>query len=136
MIRPIIHDPLFLAIPSEDANESDQKIIADLKDTLLFHRDKCVGMAANMIGIRKNIIIVLAGFSPLIMVNPVLLSKKKPYAAQEGCLSLSGERTAQRFEEIEVRYLDEYFQPRREKYSGWIAQIIQHEMDHCRGILI
>ena len=129
-------DMLFLAQPSEDATREDAPVIRDLIDTLLHHREGCVGMAANMIGMRKRIIAVMMGPVPLAMVNPVIVSKAGPYAAEEGCLSLSGVRPCQRYRTIEVSYLDANFLPRRQKYEGWIAQIIQHEVDHCNGVII
>ena len=136
MVREIMHDPMFLALKSEDADESDRQTVTDLLDTLRANLDRCVGMAANMIGVRKNIIAVHTGWNQFVMINPVITAKRKPYTATEGCLSLAGERTVQRWEEIEVSYLDERFQPKKGKYTGWIAQIIQHETDHCRGVLI
>lgn len=136
MIREIVHDPMFLAQRSGEADENDRQVITDLLDTLRAHLDRCVGMAANMIGVRKNIIVIHTGWSQMVMVNPKILSGKKEYKATEGCLSLAGEREAKRFEEIEVSYLDEHFKPHKGRYTGWIAQIIQHEIDHCNGILI
>lgn len=136
MIRPILHDPLFLAGKSTDASKADLQVITDLKDTLNANREICVGMAANMIGVRKNIIIVAAPFQDLILVNPVIIVRKGPYSAEEGCLSLAGIRKTTRYEEIEVSYLDEGFTPRRQVFRGQTAQIIQHETDHCLGILI
>ena len=108
----------------------------DLKDTLAANKDRCVGMAANMIGEKKRIIIVSLGFEDLIMINPVLLSKDGPYTAEEGCLSLDGIRITTRYNNIEVEYVDEDWKKHKEKYSGFTAQIIQHEMDHLEGILI
>lgn len=136
MVREIVHDPMFLALKSEPADENDRAVITDLTDTLRAHLDRCVGMAANMIGVRKNIIAVHTGWNQLIMVNPKILSKSGAYTAVEGCLSLAGEREIIRYREIEVSYLDEQFKLQRNKYTGWIAQIIQHEIDHCSGILI
>ena len=136
MIRPIMKDMLFLAQPSEEATKADAPVIRDLTDTLLHHRDGCVGMAANMIGVRKRIICVMMGPVPLTMVNPVIVGKSGEYEAEEGCLSLTGVRKCRRFRDIEVSYLDVAFLPRRQKYSGWIAEIIQHEIDHCNGVII
>ena len=136
MIRPIMKDMLFLAQPSEEATKADAAIIRDLTDTLLHHREGCVGMAANMIGVRKRIICVMMGPVPLTMVNPVIVGKSGEYEADEGCLSLTGVRKCRRFREIEVSYQDAAFLPRRQKYTGWIAQIIQHEIDHCNGVII
>lgn len=129
-------DMLFLAQPSEEATKADAPVIRDLTDTLLHHRDGCVGMAANMIGVRKRIICVMMGPVPLTMVNPVIVGKSGEYEAEEGCLSLTGVRKCRRFRDIEVSYLDAAFLPRRQKYNGWIAEIIQHEIDHCNGVII
>ena len=126
MIRPIMKDMLFLAQPSEEATKEDAPVIRDLTDTLLHHRDGCVGMAANMIGVRKRIICVMMGPVPLTMVNPVIVGKSGEYEAEEGCLSLTGVRKCRRFRDIEVSYQDAAFLPRRQKYTGWIAEIIQH----------
>ena len=136
MIRPIMKDMLFLAQPSEEATKADAAIIRDLTDTLLHHREGCVGMAANMIGVRKRIICVMMGPVPLTMVNPVIVGKSGEDEAEEGCLSLTGVRKCRRFREIEVSYQDAAFLPRRQKYTGWIAEIIQHEIDHCNGVII
>ena len=129
-------DMLFLAQPSEEATKEDAPVIRDLTDTLLHHRDGCVGMAANMIGVRKRIICVMMGPVPLTMVNPVIVGKSGEYEAEEGCLSLTGVRKCRRFRDIEVSYQDAAFLPRRQKYTGWIAEIIQHEIDHCNGVII
>lgn len=136
MVRPIMRDPLFLSRPSDRATPADRAAIADLMDTLRAHHDGCVGMAANMIGVRKRIIAVSMGPVNVAMVNPVIVRHSGPYEAQEGCLSLSGQRKTTRYQEIEVAFQDADFQPRRQVYTGWIAQIIQHEIDHCDGILI
>jgi len=137
MVRELVHDPLFLAQKSEPATEADKQVIIDLLDTLRAHLDSCVGMAANMIGVRKKIIVVSAGLGQFAMVNPVIVKKAKPYQTEEGCLSLlGGPRKTTRYDEIEVEYLDSNFKPHHEKYTGWIAQIIQHETDHCEGVLI
>lgn len=136
MVRPIMHDPLFLSKPSEQATAADRGVVTDLMDTLKAHAEGCVGMAANMIGVRKRIIAVNMGLMNVPMINPVILSKKDPYEAEEGCLSLSGVRKTTRYNTIEVSYMDVDFQPRRMTFEGWTAQIIQHEIDHCDGILI
>ncbi|MBQ9047486.1 MAG: peptide deformylase [Solobacterium sp.] len=136
MIRPIMKDPLFLSQPSEDAGPGDTAVMQDLAETLTAHRAGCVGMAANMIGVRKNIIAVMVSGLPVIMVNPVITAKSGPYTAREGCLSLPGERSAQRWQTITVSFQDMRFGRHTETYTGTAAQIIQHEIDHCRGILI
>lgn len=136
MIRPIMKDMLFLAQPSDEATKADAQVITDLYDTLNAHLDGCVGMAANMIGVRKRIIIVRMGMISVIMVNPVITAKSGEFDAEEGCLSLTGTRKCRRWREIEVSYQDASFLPRRQKYTGWIAQIIQHEIDHCNGVII
>ena len=136
MIRNIVKDPMFLSQKSELANKDDMQVIIDLEDTLKANQSRCVGMAANMIGYKKRIIIYNAGLMNIVMVNPVIVSKSKAYETEEGCLSLSGVRKTTRYENIEVKYLDKNFKPQKSKYSGWIAQIIQHEIDHLEGILI
>ena len=136
MIRPIMKDVFFLSQPSEEATKTDKQVITDLVDTLNANLDGCVGMAANMIGVRKRIIVVRMGPISMPMVNPVIVAKSGPYEAEEGCLSLTGIRKCTRYRDIEVSYLDAAFLPRRQKYSGWIAQIIQHEVDHCNGVII
>ncbi len=137
MIKPLVHDPMFLAQKSEPATQADAQVITDLLDTLRAHLDNCVGMAANMIGEKKNIIAVSMGFAQIAMVNARIISKKKPFKTEEGCLSfLGGPRPVMRFEEIEVEYLDAAFKPKKDKFTGWIAQIIQHELDHVGGVLI
>ena len=136
MIKPIVKDIFFLGQKSEPATPDDKQVITDLLDTLAFHREGCVGLAANMIGVRKRIIVVSMGFVDMIMVNPVIISKDSPYQTEEGCLSLIGERTTTRYENIEVRYQDQHFNEYTRKFSGWTAQIIQHEIDHCDGIII
>lgn len=136
MVRPIMRDILFLGQKSEDAAEQDRQIIADLHDTLAAYRDGCVGMAANMIGYRKRIIIVSTGFIDIVMVNPVIMQKSLPYETEEGCLSLEGMRRTRRFRKIKVQFLDESFRKRTQEYEGHVAQIIQHECDHLDGIII
>ncbi len=136
MIRPIVRDVLFLGRKSEPATRMDGAVGRDLRDTLRANRDRCVGMAANMIGVGKRVIIVNVAFADVVMYNPVLLSKDTPYEAEEGCLSLDGVRKATRYQNIEIEYRDASWKAHRQKYSGWIAQIIQHELDHLEGIII
>ena len=136
MKRPIVKDILFLGQKSDPATKADLSVAQDLRDTLKANADHCVGMAANMIGVKKQIIIVSMGFADLIMINPVLLSKNSPYETEEGCLSLDGARKTTRYQDIEVEYLDENWNSHKQKFSGWTAQIIQHEMDHLEGIII
>jgi peptide deformylase len=136
MIRPIIHDPLFLAQKSEPATEADRQIIVDLAETLNANLDRCVGMAANMIGERKRVILFCNGPMLMAMVNPRITAKDGEYEAEEGCLSLTGVRKTKRYQKITVQYLDAQFRPRTGTFTGFTAQIIQHEIDHCDGILI
>ena len=137
MIRPIMTKKFFLRQPSEQATADDLAIALDLIDTLEAHRDGCVGMAANMIGERKRIIAVLdADGSVLPMLNPRIVRTEGEYRAQEGCLSLEGLRGAVRFERIDVEYEDLDLQPCSATFSGRVAQAIQHEIDHCEGVLI
>ena len=136
MIRPIERDVYFLGQKSEEATRDDLSIGQDLQDTLRANKDRCVGMAANMIGIKKRIIIVNLGFRNLVMYNPVITKKDTPYEVEEGCLSLDGVRKTTRYKNIEVEYLDAGWKSHRERFSGWIAQIIQHECDHLEGIVI
>ncbi len=136
MIKPIMHDPFFLAQKSEPATEADRQIITDLLDTLRANLDRCVGMAANMIGQKKRIIVFCNGPMQMIMVNPTITAKSGPYDAEEGCLSLSGVRKTKRYQKITVEYLDQAFRPCVGSFEGFTAQIIQHEIDHCDGILI
>lgn len=131
-----MRDTMFLAQKSEPATEADRQVIQDLLDTLRANLDHCVGMAANMIGVRKNIIVVAAGPFQFVMVNAKITKRRSAYKTEEGCLSLEGVRPCTRYEEIEVDYLDQNFQPQHGKYSGWTAQIIQHELDHVAGIVI
>lgn len=136
MVRKIMKDPFFLGQKSEPATKEDVTIGRDLMDTLRAHRDGCVGMAANMIGIRKNIIIVNMGIMDMVMFNPRILSAKNPFETEEGCLSLTGVRKTTRYEEIEVEFRDMDWKLQRRAFTGWTAQIIQHEVDHCNGIVI
>ena len=136
MVKKIVRDPLFLAQRSEPATESDKQVVTDLLDTLRANLDRCVGMAANMIGVNKAVIVVAAGPFQFAMINPVITKKTGGYETEEGCLSLDGVRPCTRYEEIEVDYLDVDFKPQHGKYSGFTAQIIQHEIDHCNGVVI
>ena len=136
MIRSIERDVFFLGQKSEAATRDDLPIGQDLQDTLKANKDRCVGMAANMIGIKKRIIIVNLGFRNLVMYNPVIEKKSGSYEAEEGCLSLEGVRKTIRYQDVEVEYLDENWKKQRIKLSGWPAQICQHEIDHLNGIII
>ena len=136
MVKEIIRDPLFLQQKSEPATEADKQVIEDLLDTLKANQDRCVGMAANMIGVNKQIIVVAAGPFQFAMINPVITKKNGKYETEESCLSLDGSRPCIRYKEIEVDYLDQSFQKQHGKYSGFTAQIIQHEIQHFSGELI
>ena len=136
MIKPIVKDIIFLGQKSEISNKDDMQVVQDLKDTLSAHRDGCVGMAANMIGYRKRMIIVSLGIVDLVMINPVIISKNGEYETEEGCLSLQGKRKTKRYKDIEVKFMDAGFNEQRQKFSGYVAQIIQHECDHLEGIII
>ncbi|MBQ8073220.1 MAG: peptide deformylase [Clostridia bacterium] len=136
MIRPIIHDPLFLAQKSEPAAEADRQIITDLLDTFRANLSRCVGMAANMIGEKKRMIVFCQGPMQMVMVNPVITDRSGEYEAEEGCLSLAGVRKTKRYRRITVKYQDLFFQWHTGTFEGFTAQIIQHEIDHCDGILI
>ena len=136
MIREIVTDPILLSRPSREATDMDLAVAADLKDTLRAHADHCAGMAANMIGILKRIIVVDCEGEALLMYNPVIESSSNPYGTEEGCLSLEGLRPATRYRNITVLYEDENFSPRKRSFSGYTAQIIQHEIDHCDGVVI
>lgn len=136
MIRDICRDESFLAQKAEPAAADDLGTAQDLLDTLSAHRDGCVGMAANMIGVHKRILVFSAGPLPVAMINPVVKKRSGPYEAEEGCLSLPGQRRATRYRVIEVEYLDLQFQKRCQTFRDFTAQIIQHEMDHFEGILI
>ena len=136
MVKEIMRDPFFLAQKSVPASKDDLQVGRDLIDTLKAHREGCVGMAANMIGVKKNIIIVNMGFIDVVMFNPVITSKSGPYQTEEGCLSLVGVRKTTRYQDIEVEYYDFAWKKQRQKLSGWTAQIVQHEIDHCNGIVI
>jgi peptide deformylase len=136
MIRPIVRDVFFLGQKSEAATMQDLSVGQDLQDTLAANRDRCVGMAANMIGIKKRIIIVNVGFMDMVMYNPLIVKKDTPYETEEGCLSLDGVRKTTRYQNIEVEYLDGSWKKHRDKFSGWTAQIIQHECAHLDGEII
>lgn len=136
MIREICTDQFFLTQKAAPATPDDLAVAQDLVDTLTAHKDGCVGMAANMIGISKRIIIFDDQGQYQVMFNPVIVKAAKPYEAEEGCLSLPGTRKTTRFETIKVQWQNEKFQTRLKTFTGWTAQIIQHEIDHCDGILI
>ena len=136
MVKKIVRDVFFLGQKSQEAVKEDTSVGQDLQDTLTANREKCVGMAANMIGVRKRIIIVNIGFLNVVMYNPVILKRDTPYETEEGCLSLERVRKTTRYQNIELEYLDSSWKKHRLKYSGWTAQIIQHEMDHLEGIII
>ena len=137
MVKELVHDPLLLARKSVPADASDLDTARDLMDTLMAHRETCVGMAANMIGVCKRIIIFDNEGTPMIMFNPEILKGEGEYDTEEGCLSLlGGPRKTRRFRKIKVRYQNAEMQTRLKSFTGWTAQIIQHEIDHCNGILI
>ena len=136
MVRPIMKDQMFLAMPSAEAGEQDLPVARDLLETLIAHRGECVGMAANMIGFSKRIIAFRNGEDYMVMLNPVILKKSRPYNTEEGCLSLEGVRSARRWRSVKVQYQNEALQTRYKTFTGWTAQIIQHEVDHCDGIII
>ena len=136
MIRPIVRDPLFLARPSRPADESDLPVARDLMDTLSANLDRCVGMAANMIGFRKRIIAIARGPLVIVMLNPKILSKNGEYETEEGCLSLDGTRKTKRYRTIRVSWQDMEMKEHTGTLDGFQAQIVQHEIDHCDGILI
>lgn len=136
MLKPIVKDIFFLRRKAETATREDIQVGIDLQDTLRANREACVGMAANMIGVNKRVIIVNMGFVDAVMFNPVLIKKDTPYETEEGCLSLTGVRKTTRYENIEVEYLDMNWKKQRQKLSGWTAQICQHELDHLEGIII
>ena len=136
MIKPIVKDVFFLGQKSEPATKQDISVGQDLMDTLRANQEHCVGMAANMIGVKKRVIIVNMGIMNVVMYNPVIVKKDTPYETEEGCLSLTGVRKTTRYQNIEVEYYDSSWKKHRQKYSGWTAQIIQHECDHLAGIII
>ena len=137
MVRELIHDPILLGRKSVPATAEDLDAAQDLLDTLNAHRETCVGMAANMIGVHKNIIVFDNGGEPMLMLNPEIIKAEGAYDTQEGCLSLlGGPRPAKRYQKIKVRFQNTAMQVRLKTFTGWTAQIIQHEVDHCQGILI
>lgn len=136
MVREIMRDEAFLSRKAEPATEDDLETGRDLLDTLAAHKEGCVGMAANMIGVCKRIIVFDNEGKYMIMFNPEIIKKSGSYEAEEGCLSLTGTRKAKRWQSIKVQYQNEQFQTRFKTFTGWTAQIIQHEVDHCEGIII
>lgn len=136
MVREIMREEAFLAQKAEPATQDDLPAAQDLLDTLAHHKADCVGMAANMIGVNKRIIAFDDGSRYMVMFNPEIIKRSGPYEAEEGCLSLAGARKAKRWRSIKVQYQNERFQMRFKTFTGWTAQIIQHEVDHCEGILI
>ncbi|MBQ7870876.1 MAG: peptide deformylase [Oscillospiraceae bacterium] len=137
MVRELMHDPEFLARVSEPATTEDLPVAQDLLDTLRAHQETCVGMAANMIGVCRRIIVFDNGGTPMLMLNPEIVKQSSPYQTAEGCLSLlGGPRPTRRYQKIKVQYQTTDLQIRLKTFEGWTAQIIQHEIDHCNGILI
>ena len=137
MVRELIHDPLFLGRKSRAATKEDLPIGQDLLETLMAHRATCVGMAGNMIGETVAVIAFFDGDKPMVMYNPEILKAEGAYQTEEGCLSLlGGPRKCTRYQKIKVRWDNEQFQKRVKTFTGWTAQIIQHEVDHCNGVLI
>ena len=137
MVKEVVHDPIFLGGKSEPATEADLQVAQDLLDTLTANKEACVGMAANMIGVRKRIIVFDNEGTYMIMLNPEILKAAEPYETREGCLSLLGDpRPCKRYKTIKVRWQNLQMQTRIKTFTGWTAQIIQHEIDHCNGILI
>jgi len=137
MVKELMHDPIFLGGKSEVATIEDLQTAQDLLDTLTAHKDSCVGMAANMIGVRKRIITFDNEGKYMVMFNPEIIKKSGPYETEESCLSLlGGPRKCKRYQSIKVQWQTEKFEPRIKTFTGWTAQIIQHEIDHCNGVLI
>ncbi|WP_143461378.1 peptide deformylase [Levilactobacillus enshiensis] len=136
MIKTVVHDQARLAQKSRPATKADAATVTDLLDTLKANSENCVGMAANMIGVNLRIIVVDMGVIPVAMINPVITKKTGAYATQEGCLSLPGERPTTRYQSIDVTFLNQSFQQQHQTFTGFVAQIIQHEIDHCNGIII
>ena len=137
MIKELMHDPIFLGGKSEVATIEDLQTAQDLLDTLTAHKDSCVGMAANMIGVKKRIIAFDNEGKYMVMFNPEIIKKSGPYDAEESCLSLlGGPRKCKRYQSIKVQWQTEKFETRIKTFTGWTAQIIQHEIDHCNGVLI
>jgi len=136
MVKEIVHDPIFLAQKSTEATAADLQTAQDLLDTLEANRERCVGMAANMIGVLRRIIVFDNNGGAELMLNPRIIKSSEPYDTEEGCLSLSGVRKTKRYNKIKVEYQNTQFQTRLKTFSGYTAQIIQHEIDHCKGIII
>lgn len=136
MVQPIIKDEDFLRRPSEPATPADLHTALDLLDTLAANRSRCVGLAANMIGVSKRIIVADDEGTPIVMLNPEMIKSSEPFQAEEACLSLEGARPAKRYKSIKIRFQNRDFQVRLKTFRGWTAQIIQHELDHCNGIII
>ncbi|MDU7336612.1 MAG: peptide deformylase [Clostridium sp.] len=136
MIQEIVKDELFLRLPSEPATPADAQVAQDLLDTLAANAERCVGLAANMIGVLKRIIVVDDEGTALVLFNPEIIKASEPFQTEEACLSLEGNRSTKRYKSIKVRYQNENFQERIKTYKGWTAQIIQHEIDHCNGVII
>ena len=136
MIREIMRDEIFLSQKAEPATPEDLSVGQDLLDTLEANKERCVGMATNMIGVNKRIIVFDNEGTYMVMFNPEIIKQSSPYQTEEGCLSLEGTRSAKRWQSIKVRYQNEKFQERFKTFTGWTAQIIQHEVDHCEGIII
>ena len=136
MVREICKDEAFLAQKAEPATANDLGVAQDLLETLVAHKDGCVGMAANMIGVNKRIIAFDNEGEYMVMFHPVIVKQSGPYEAEEGCLSLAGTRKTKRFQTIKVQWQNEKFQTRLKTFTGWTAEIIQHEIDHCEGIII
>ena len=136
MIQPIVRDVMFLSCKSQMATAEDLPVARDLADTLRAHAHECVGMAANMIGVNKRIIAFDCDGEYMVMFNPIIVKKSGPYDTEEGCLSLTGTRKAKRFQTVKVQWQNEKFQTRLKTFTGWTAEIIQHEIDHCEGIVI
>ncbi len=136
MVKPIVKDILFLGQKSEEVTKNDISVVDDLMDTLRANLENCVGLAGNMIGVKKRILVFTVGNLIVPMINPVILKKEKPYETEESCLSLIGFRKTKRYEMIEVEDLDKNFKKQKQVFTGFIAQIIQHEMDHFEGIII
>lgn len=134
--QPIVKDTLSLQVASQPATKADSVAVQNLKDTLLAYDDRAAGIAANMIGVHKRIIAFFVGPLPAIMINPEIIERKDKYQAEEGCLSLTGERPATRYKSIVVKYENENFEPNEQEFTGFTAEVIQHEIDHCNGILI
>lgn len=136
MIKPIVKDILFLGQKSDEATKKDIAVVDDLMDTLRANLETCVGLAGNMIGVKKRVLVFAVGSIIVPMINPVILKKEKPYETEESCLSLMGVRKIKRYEIIEVEYLDRNFKKQKQVFTGFTAQIIQHEMDHFEGVIV